>query len=164
MSHPSLILRIDDRLIHGQVIVGWGSRFPIHTYVVVDDEIAEQEWERNLLKMAVPPDKKVEILTIREGVHFITEHLQAKPMIMVLISSPFQLEAMANAGLPPMEVNVGGLHFKEGRKQYLNYLFLTEEEKNAFLRLMEKGFTFYCQDIPNNPRIDLKKVLERQSK
>jgi len=103
-----VILRIDDRLIHGQVIVGWGSRFPIHTYVVVDDEIAEQEWERNLLKMAVPPDKKVEILTIREGVHFITEHLQA--------------------------------------------------------RLMEKGFTFYCQDIPNNPRIDLKKVLERQSK
>ncbi len=161
MSHPSLILRIDDRLIHGQVIVGWGSRYPIHTYVVVDDEIAEQEWERNLIIMAVPPDKKVEILTVQEGVRYITEHQQDRPMTMVLISSPFQLEAMANAGLPPMPINVGGLHFKEGRKQYLNYLYLTEEEKEAFLRLMEKGFQFYCQDIPNNPKIDLQKVLRR---
>ena len=161
MSHPSLILRIDDRLIHGQVIVGWGSRYPIHTFVVVDDEIAEQEWERNLITMAVPPDKTVEILNTEQGVHYIQQHLTAKPVIMVLISSPFQLQAMANRGLHPMAINVGGLHFKEGRKQFLNYLFLSPKEVSAFQQLIDQGFTFYCQDVPNNPRIDLKKVLLR---
>ncbi len=161
MSHPSLILRIDDRLIHGQVIVGWGSRYPIHTFAVVDDEIAEQEWERNLITMAVPPDKTVDILTTEEGVRYIQEHLSGKPVTMVLISSPFQLQEMAAKGLQPLEVNVGGLHFKEDRKQFLNYLFLSPEEVRAFQQLMEQGFTFYCQDVPNNPKIDLQKVLQR---
>jgi len=158
---PSIILRIDDRLVHGQVIVGWGSYYPIQEYAVVDDEIAANEWERNLLIMAVPPTVEAQVLTIPHGVAYIRKHLNAPGVRMVLVSSPRQILQMDALGLPLKTVNVGGMHFREGRKQYLNYLFLNAEEVHLFRQLMEKGYTFECQDVPTSGKVDLIKVLER---
>ncbi len=162
MPNPSIILRIDDRLVHGQVIVGWGSYFPIREYVVVDDEIARNEWERNLLIMAVPPHVKAQVLTLPQGVAYIRQHLSAKGVRMVLVGSPKEIGQMDELGLPIKVVNVGGMHFREGRKQYLNYLFLSREEVRLFRQLMEKGYRFECQDVPTSGKIDLEKILGRE--
>ncbi len=162
MKKPSIILRIDDRLIHGQVIIGWGSALPIKTFIVADDEIASNEWEKNLLLMAVPDDLNARVLTIKEATHYVLENLNHTEMSMILIASPFQLEQMVDLGLPPMEINIGGIHFKEGRKELLPYLFLSAEEIESFKRLISKGFRFICQDVPSGTKYDLAKLLEKK--
>lgn len=157
-----IILRIDDRLIHGQVLVGWGTYYSIKHLVVGNDRIAQNEWERNLLLMAAPSEMDSRVLTLEESVSYIHEHLNAPDVSMVLIESPADLQKMADKGLMLKQVNVGGIHFSENRSKYLNYLFLSSEEVELFERLMEQGFAFECQDVPTAPRYDLKKVLEKR--
>ena len=53
------LMRIDDRLIHGQVVVGWGQPLDIDFIVLVDDEVASSDWEQELYRMGVPPEMEV---------------------------------------------------------------------------------------------------------
>lgn len=161
MSKPSIILRIDDRLIHGQVLIGWGTRYPIKHFIVGDDEIAESDWEKNLLLMAVPPEFDARVYTIDQSRAYIEENLNSSELSMVLVSSPFQIEQMAEKGLPLRQINVGGIHFKEGRKEFLPYLFLNEKEVAAFKNLISKGYSFECQDVPSGMKYDLEKILQK---
>jgi len=162
LKKPSVIVRIDDRLIHGQVLIAWGSSVPIKTFVVADDEIAANEWEKNLLLMAVPEELRAEVLTLEAATKYILESQNNTEASMILIDSPFQLEKMADFGLPPMEINVGGIHYKEGRKEFLPYFFLSPGEIESFKKLMHIGFTFTCQDVPTGAKYNLEKLLEKK--
>jgi len=160
MSRPPLIIRIDDRLIHGQVLVGWFSKFPIKKFIICDDEIANNGWERNLILSAASSDFSIEILSIKETCQYIKENLDSSTSTMILVNSPKQIRKMDEIGLPVKSINVGGIHYKEGRIQYLRFLFLNKEEVEIFRQLMNDGFIFECQDLPTNKKLDLKKVLE----
>ncbi len=159
--NTSLILRIDDRLIHGQVLVGWGTYYSFRHYIIGNDEIAAKEWERNLLLMAAPPEVDTQILTLAETVGYIRRNLEAEERSMVLVRNPADVQTMAAQGLPPMTVNIGGIHFEEGRKQFLPYLFLSEAEIVILQDLAAQGFIFECQDIPGSPIYKLASILEK---
>jgi mannose/fructose/N-acetylgalactosamine-specific phosphotransferase system component IIB len=58
------LFRIDDRLIHGQVVVGWGQPLDLTFIVLVDDEVATSEWEQELYRMGVPPEMEVHFHTV----------------------------------------------------------------------------------------------------
>ncbi len=163
MPNKNLILRIDDRLIHGQVLVGWANQHPIKHFIVGNDEIAENDWEKDLLMMAVPPHQDAKILSLKATTEYINTHLDSPEMAMVLIKGPEDLKQMARNGLKLKEVNVGGIHFNEGRKEILSYLFLSDDEISLFRQLMAEGFTFTCQDVPTGHQFDLKSILEQKT-
>ena len=62
---PIALFRIDDRLIHGQVVVGWGQPLELRYIVLVDDEVADSEWEQELYRMGVPPEMTVFFYSVR---------------------------------------------------------------------------------------------------
>lgn len=159
MPDAPFIIRIDDRLIHGQVLAGWCNHYPIKRFIICDDEIAKNEWEKNLLLTCVPPNFQINILVAEDTSTFIKKNINSKDLTMILINSPYQIMKMDRIGLPIKEINVGGIHYKENRKQYLFYLFLSPEEVEIFKELMDKGYVFECQDLPTNKKHDLKKIL-----
>ncbi|MCB0290970.1 MAG: PTS sugar transporter subunit IIB [Calditrichaeota bacterium] len=159
MAQQSLIVRIDDRLIHGQVLVGWGNHYSIKRIVVGNDEIADNEWEKNLLLMAVAAPMEAQVLSLEETLAFTHAHIQAPDLSMVLLASPLDLARMAENGLQWKQINLGGIHYEEGRRQFLPYLFLSDREITLFRRLMKEGFRFECQDVPGSNRYNLEKVL-----
>ena len=65
---PIELHRIDDRLIHGQVVVGWGQPLELRFLVLVDDEVAASEWEQELYRMGVPPDMRVEFVSVAQAI------------------------------------------------------------------------------------------------
>ncbi len=158
-SDTPIIWRIDDRLIHGQVIVGWCGQLPIKRLVVCDDEIARNEWEKNLLQMAAPSDIPAEILTVQACAEKVPTWLQEKPITLILMKSPDVLEKLLDLNVVIDMVNVGGIHFKEDRKEYLPYLFLSDREVEQFRQLMKRGVHFVAQDLPNSTPHDLNKLL-----
>lgn len=162
MPNKNIILRIDDRLIHGQVLVGWANHYPIKHFVVGNDEIADNDWEKDLLLMAVPPHQDAKILPLPATTEYINAHLNSPEMIMVLIKGPEDLKQMARDGLQLKEINVGGIHFNEGRKEILSYLFLSDQEIALFRQLMAEGFVFTCQDVPMGHQFDLKTILDEK--
>ena len=156
----NIIIRIDDRLIHGQVVVGWCNSYPFKQFIICDDEILENEWEKNLLLTAAPSKLKVKILSSKDTCEYIKNNLNASRRTLILVSSPKQIKRMTEIGLPIRTINIGGIHYKENRKQYLLYLFLNKEEVEIFKELITKGYIFECQDLPTNKKYNLKKVLE----
>ncbi len=163
VTHNPIILRIDDRLIHGQVLVGWGSCYPIKHLIVGNDEIAENDWEKEIVLMAAPADCDAQVLNLQETLDYIHNRLKASDLSMILVSSPADIKTLADKGLKLKTINIGGIHFDEGRTQYLPYLFLNESEVQIFKALMQKGYIFECQDLPTSTKHSLTKVLENHS-
>jgi mannose/fructose/N-acetylgalactosamine-specific phosphotransferase system component IIB len=142
--------------------VGWGSHYPIKHIIVGNDEIAENDWEKELILMAAPPGWDAQVLHLQDTLKYIHDHLEASDLSMILVSSPDDIKILADNGLKVKTINVGGIHFNEDRRQYLPYLFLGEKEIKVFEYLQRKGYVFECQDLPTNAKQDLAKVLEKR--
>ncbi|MBN2365137.1 MAG: PTS sugar transporter subunit IIB [Calditrichaeota bacterium] len=162
MSSGQLIWRIDDRLIHGQVIIGWVGQLPIKRLIVSDDEIARTTWEKNLLLMASPPGLPTEILSIAETANHYTKWETSQKITMILMRSVACLKKLVDAGVRIGEVNIGGIHYREDRKEFLSYLYLSEEEIKTLKDLMQKGISFKCQDVPSASTHNLEKLLYKR--
>lgn len=160
VTPDNLIIRIDDRLIHGQVLIGWGSRLRLAKIVVGNDHIAANEWERQLLLMSAPPEANAEVRTLAETLNFINGWTGGKDHAMVLLNGLVDLLWMAEHGLAPQAINVGGIHFKEGRREVLPYLFLSADDIEAARRLLAMGFILECLDVPTGNRRPLETLLE----
>ncbi len=154
------LVRIDDRLIHAQVVIGWGSALHPDRIVIADDEVASTEWEKNLYLTAVPPEIKVSILSLEETKAQVSGGVFDKERIILLVRSPRSILRLIELGLAVDEVNVGGLHYREGREEYLDFVYLDEEERQVLRELVKRGVTLEARALPDhNPVIMNSKVV-----
>lgn len=153
-----LLYRIDDRLIHGQVVVGWGQPLGIRFIVLVDDEVAASEWERELYRMAVPPEVDLHFNTVREAVGALPQYrADPRPGLLVTGTIDAMRQLVESGGVS--QVNVGGLHSRAGRVQRLRYVFLTPHEEEALSEIQKRGVPVVAQDVPGARPISLANVL-----
>jgi len=143
------VCRIDDRLIHGQVVVGWGRPFEIERIVLVDDEVAVSEFERDLYRMAVPEQMALEFLTVDEANARMPALAETADRVLVLTGSIPAMAALARAH-PELikQVNVGAVHDGPGRREYARYVYLNEQELATLLALIDLGVKVRAQDLP----------------
>ncbi len=156
-----VLYRVDERLIHGQVVVGWGNRLRFNRVVLVNDQVASNAWERELYLSCVPPEMKATILSVNEAVSKILQDGFADERTVVLVDSPFDVLEMVKKGVEFDSVNVGGVHSKAGRKKILPYLFLSPEEISAFRRIISTGIRCECRDVPLGEKHDLSVLLDK---
>jgi len=155
-----VLYRVDERLIHGQVTVGWGGRFHPTRYVVVDDGIREREWEQELYRLGTPPEAVAEFASVEEARARLAEWESSSEITFLLTRSVAGMLAIAEGGaLQGREVNLGGVHHSPGRRKVLAYLFLDAAEESALERLREAGATVTAQDLPSSSRIPLVRLL-----
>ena len=146
----SLVLcRIDDRLIHGQVVVGWGQTLGIDFIVLVDDEVADSEWEQDLYRMAVPPELEVLFAGTEVAGARLAEWDERSDRGLLLTGDIGTMARLYAADSEVVRtVNVGGLHHRPGRIQRLPYVFLTEDEAAELRALAASGAEVTAQDVP----------------
>lgn len=146
----SLVLcRIDDRLIHGQVVVGWGQTLGIDFIVLVDDEVAGSDWEQDLYRMAVPPEIEVVFASTGSAGDRLSEWTARTDRGMLLTGDIATMARLFAAdGGAVHRINVGGLHHRPGRVQRLPYVFLTEDEAAQLRDLAAAGAEVTAQDVP----------------
>ena len=149
------LYRIDDRLIHGQVIVGWGQPMRLGFIVLVDDEVAASEWEQELYAMAVPPEVGLIFSTVEDAIRRLPAWaLDARPGM--LLTGDVDTMRRLTEGAPNIrDVNVGGIHHRAGRVQRLRYVFLSPEEERALLSMEERGVRVTARDVPSARAIPL---------
>ncbi len=160
---PIVLFRLDERLIHGQVVVGWVSHLNAQRLVILNDKVASTPWEKELYLACVPPEIEASIFSLDEGFTKISKGDFEKENIMVLLDNPLDLLRLVKKGAKIREANIGGIHFKEGRKQILPYIYLTVEEIAIFKELFQLGISCFCQDVPTAEKKDLKTLLEKLS-
>src|SRR5215210_6144456 len=111
--------RIDDRLIHGQVVVGWGQPLDLGFIVLVDDEVAASDWEQELYRMGVPPQMEVYFASVTEAARHI-HGWQADQRPGILLTGDIDtMRRLAELAPGIRSVNLGGIHHRPGRVQRL---------------------------------------------
>jgi PTS system mannose-specific IIB component/fructoselysine and glucoselysine-specific PTS system IIB component len=153
------LFRIDDRLVHGQVVVGWGQPLDIGFIVLVDDDVAASEWEQDLYRMGVPPDMTVTFESVASAAQQLARYQADRRRGIVLTADIGTMARLAAAG-PVPAVNIGGVHHKSGRTQRLRYVFLTPEEEAALRAMAARGVTVTAQDVPATRPMPLDEVLD----
>lgn len=154
------LYRIDDRLIHGQVVVGWGQPLGAEFIILVDDEVRSSEWEQELYRMGVPPQVAVMFASVDEAVAGLGGWEADRRHGIVLTGDiDGMLRLAAGSAGRVRKVNLGGIHFREGRKERLRYVYLTDEEAAKVRRLAECGIEITAQDVPTGRRVGLEELL-----
>lgn len=158
---PVVLYRVDERLIHGQVVVGWGSRLSPDRFMVVDDALAEEAWERELYLLSLPEGVEAEFLGVHEARSRMAEWQESPARTIVLFRNVETLTRMAEGGeLHGVSVNLGGVHHGEGRVRILPYLHLSEEDGARLRRLDELEVDVSAQDLPGSTRVPARRLLE----
>lgn len=155
----SIVLhRIDDRLIHGQVVVGWGRPLGVGFIALVDDTVSASEWEQELYRMGVPPEMTVYFADVAAAA---LQHANWSndPRPGIVLTADIDTMSRLAERAPVAEVNLGGIHHRAGRIQRLRYVFLTPEEERALRALAARGVTISAQDVPGGKAVPLEELL-----
>jgi PTS system mannose-specific IIB component/fructoselysine and glucoselysine-specific PTS system IIB component len=152
------LVRLDDRLIHGQVVVGWGQAIGAHVIVLVDDHVRETEWERELYAMGVPPGMEIVFASVGEAAGALPDWARSSRRVIVVVGDVDTLIRLCQAAPDITRVNLGGIHQQAGRVQRLPYVFLTDAEA-ASLRQLGERVVVTAQDVPSTAPVPLEHLL-----
>ncbi len=157
---PIALYRIDDRLIHGQVVVGWGQPLELRFIVLVDDDVADSEWEQELYRLGVPPGMTVYFVNVQDAAVALPGYqADARPGIVLAgsIATMARLVEASNGSI--RSVNIGGVHHAPGRVPRLRYVFLNATEAQGLRDLSARGVTVSAQDLPGAKPVALDDLL-----
>lgn len=158
-----VLFRVDERLIHGQVVVGWGTSLHPQLIVVVDDELASSPWEQELYVLGVPPPLEAGFTSVEQGREHLAEWQAAPTRVIVLTRDVRSMRRLLEGRpVPAAEVNIGGLHFAPGRRAVLPYVYLSDDERREIVRLSEQGVEVSARDLPGARRVDLAHLLRSE--
>jgi mannose/fructose/N-acetylgalactosamine-specific phosphotransferase system component IIB len=155
-----LLFRVDERLLHGQVVIGWGSHLRADRYLLVDDELAGSHWEQELYRLSLPDGTSAEFVTATEAVERLPTWRE-EPVRSVLLTRDLRtMLVLAESGrLEGVTVNLGGIHPAPGRRQVRPYLHLDDEDVARLGRLGQLGVNAAARDLPDSVAMNLERLL-----
>jgi len=157
---PLVQVRIDDRLIHGQVVVGWRDVLKPQRIVLCSDEVANSDWQRKIYLSAVPPEISASVLSLEETIEVFNNNKFEKERVLLLVDSPKTIVQLVDAGVEIKEINVGGMHFKPGKNQITPFIFVDQNDIENFRILFNKNLSLEGRDVPTRPTIDIAGSLD----
>jgi PTS system mannose-specific IIB component/fructoselysine and glucoselysine-specific PTS system IIB component len=142
------LYRIDDRLIHGQVVVGWGQPLNASFIVLVDDEVSSSDWEQDLYRMGVPPQIEVIFASVDQAAAQLSTWEADERVGILLVGDIDTAVALAQRAPQVRSFNVGGVHHRAGRRERLRFVYLTDDEAAKLRQLAAGGVEVTAQDVP----------------
>lgn len=152
-------IRVDDRLIHGQVATRWSTGLRVNRIMVIDDAIASNDMEKSILRMAAPAGVNTSILGFDKAVANIQNGNYDGQRVMLIVKSPVTLVKMMEAGVSLLPVNIGNMSNRPGTTQYKKSVSMTGEERAAVDTLLKAGIPVTAQMVPDDPDVSIEKFF-----
>ncbi|HET9947618.1 MAG TPA: PTS sugar transporter subunit IIB [Longimicrobiales bacterium] len=154
-----VLFRIDERLIHGQVVIGWGHQLRPDRYVIVDDALAASEWEQSLYRLGAA-GADVLFVTAAEARDRLDEWRAARERSILLTRDVATMRRLAEGGLLRGEtVNLGGIHHGPERAEVLTYVHVTEAEKRDLEAIAAAGAEVSARELPDSHGVSLQTLM-----
>lgn len=153
------LVRIDDRLIHGQVVTVWSKEARAERIIVCSDEVANDEIRKTLLKQVGPPGVKVNVVGIDKAIRVYNNPKYENDQVLFLFTCPEDIVRLVEGGVKIKSVNVGGMAFKTGKKQITKAISVDDEDREAFKKLHNMGIELEIRPVASDPKVDLMSKL-----
>lgn len=152
MGEPNIVLcRIDNRLVHGQVGVTWLAYSKANLILVADDEAAQDQFQQDIMQMTADHyHVQIRFFTISHTAEIIRRAAPSQ-RILIVTKTPHEMLALVEKGVPIREVNVGNMHFEEGKRQVSSRVYVDENDLECLRKLEKKVDRLYFQDVPSKP-------------
>lgn len=154
-------VRIDGRLIHGQVANLWVTKLGITRIMVVDDEAAENAIEKSGLKLATPPGVKLSVLPVEKAAANILAGKYDSQKVLIVVRRPDRLLKLIELGVPITEINVGNMSQSSATRSITKSINVEEEDISVFQKLNEKKVKLYAQMVPSDRAEDFMSLLSK---
>jgi mannose/fructose/N-acetylgalactosamine-specific phosphotransferase system component IIB len=150
----NLLFRIDSRCLHGQVIAGWGVQEQIKRFLLANNEVAADAWERNQYLAAPGSEFETYVTSIQEAIRLLKEWTDDKKTMLVL-RSPHDALRILDGGIIPERIAVGNLDPGAGKKELSPSVFATGHEQRDLLELLRRGVQVFLQPLPSSKPVPL---------
>lgn len=154
------LIRIDDRLIHGQVVTRWAKEYKIKRIIVVNDEISEDTTRNSLIKQATPPGITAHIVNIDKAIRVYNNPKYAKEKVIMLFTNPTDILRLVEKGMPITSVNIGGMAFYQGKKQINNAISVNNTDIAAFTKLDQYGIELEIRKVPSDSPLKIMHLIK----
>ena len=151
------LLRVDDRLIHGQVMTAWLNTLPAKEVMIIDDGVANDDFMKAVIKMSAPDKVIVSVRSVEQAIKIFNEGLPV-PTI-ALVKTPLTIKKMVDRGVKFDAINIGGLGMNSGRKPLFKNISASQEERDALKEFIDKGISVKIQIIPAEKITDVASLL-----
>lgn len=157
---PNILLtRVDNRLIHGQVGVTWVNHLGANLILVANDEVANDKVQQSLMEMVLPDAIQARFFSIDKTIRIIHKAADRQKIFLVC-KTPQDVLKLVEGGVPIRKLNIGNMHFSEGKEQISSTVSLNEDDKNAIRKLIELGVEVEIRRVPDEKiEVDIKKYL-----
>lgn len=155
-----VLCRIDDRLIHGQVMTSWLNATSANKIMIVDDETAQNPFLRSVFKSAVPANVKIGVFSEKKAIDRLLKGFKPDDRVIILAKFPQTFLHLVEGGASLDEVIVGGMGSRNGRTKLYRNISATEEERKAFSELISAGVGLKIQILADDAQVDVAGLLK----
>ena len=149
------LIRIDDRLIHGQIVMAWTKAIEVKRIVVINDKVFLDAIRKMLLETVAPPGIKVSVLSVKDGITKLQDGSFEGQDLMILFTNPTDVLAVKSAGVAISAINIGGMSFSQGKKQLTKAISVDDADVEAFKKLDSLGCSLQIQVVPSDSVVDM---------
>ncbi|MGX7149745.1 mannose/fructose/sorbose PTS transporter subunit IIB [Enterococcus ureasiticus] len=156
------LVRIDDRLIHGQVATVWTKSTNVNRILVISDAVAYDTLRKALLVQAAPPGVKVNVITVEKMIDIFSDERFDSLKVMLLFTNPEDVKRVVEGKVVFNSVNIGGMSFTSGKRMITNAVAVNKEDIAAFKYLHEHGITLEIRKVVADSKVDLMELLKKE--
>jgi mannose/fructose/N-acetylgalactosamine-specific phosphotransferase system component IIB len=155
-----ILYRVDDRLVHGQVVEGWVPHLRAEELAVVSDEISGDEMRRAIMRFATPEEVALKIMTVAEAVAYLPEAERSPRKVMLLLPGLAEAVALMEKGIKFRSLNIGGMHYSAGKNLSIGKaIFLNDQDCSALRTLSSAGISIEGRGVPSDSPVDLMEAI-----
>lgn len=149
-------LRVDHRLLHGQVVFSWCSQIKPNCILVANDEVVNDDFKKAALKLAKPSECKLVIKNIDDSIEAINSGKTDKYDLMIIVNNVKDAIKLATGTNQIKSINLGGMKALEGTHALSNMVYVTDEEEEVIHNIIRQGVEVFIQAVPS----DSKKIIQ----
>ncbi|MEO1772905.1 MULTISPECIES: PTS system mannose/fructose/N-acetylgalactosamine-transporter subunit IIB [Enterococcus] len=154
-----VLARIDDRLIHGQVVTRWIQYSRAKNVLIIDDEVPNNSFLKQVITLSIPPKINIFIKSISEAIEFIHSN-KTNDSFMLLFKYPDTVLKLLNSGVDIPELNLGGVGAHERRKKFYRNISLSKQEIETLRTISERGSKIFIKSIPEDKDISFQTLIQ----
>ena len=146
---PNIVLvRIDERLIHGQVATQWCGAVGANLLLVANDAVAGDTFRQGLMNMAAPGYAQTRYFTVEKTIAIIGKASPAQK-IAIICDNPTDVLKLVEGGVPITKVNIGNMHMHDGKRQVATSVAVGDKDVAAFKKMQELGVELEIRRVPD---------------